>query len=174
MRAQSRHELCAYPGSRINSFHSSRIANRHMDQARRGVEEGGVRNAGDLPLLGYLPRDNIEFHKCALITGHIETAPGVIDIHAMRASGWKLPMRDLFQPRQVRHQDHRGIANREKHTLSRSVRHTPSRSPRKRDGILLAAIEAQNMKRRTASLVSNARDDRDAALRHKRDAIGSR
>ena len=56
-----------------------------------------------------------------------------IDIEPVRTPNWKFPMFDVAQVRQPGDKNHGGLTDGEENPLRFSIRHTPSRLPRKVD-----------------------------------------
>src|SRR5215217_1561416 len=70
--------------------------------------------------------------------------------------------------------NHGRFADREKHPLTGSVRHAPSRPPGEVDRVFLGTVKAQYLEHGTVVFISDGGGDRQRVLRQDRDAIWSK
>ena len=83
-------------------------------------------------------------------------------------------MLHLVQLSQSRNQHHGRIANREEDPLFLCIHDTPARPAGEIDGPTPIALQSQNLKLRSAGVVTDAGDDRGLQGRNDRDAVRSR
>src|SRR5258705_11122798 len=94
-------ELRTGAGAWIDGLDQSGLANRHMHETARRVEEGRVGSAGERPPTTDLPGDGIEFDERPTVAGDVEPVRLMIDIDAMGAGRWHRPVLDLVELRQA-------------------------------------------------------------------------
>jgi hypothetical protein len=109
-----------------------------------------------------------------VVTRDVEAAVLMIDFEPVRAGSGHFPVLYIVQVRQPGGEHHRGFLNREKHPCRGGIRDAPTRSARKIDLVMCAAVKADNMERGAVALISDTGGDRQLLPGHDRDTIRPR
>jgi hypothetical protein len=157
--------------ARIDGLDQARLADGHMDETGRRIEERHVRIFSNRPLVACRARADIDFHQRTIVACHIKAAALAIDIDAMGAAARKPPVLHLAQAGQAGDKNHRRVADGEEHALRRGVRHAPSRPAGKIERVM-ASVAAEHFELGAVVVIADGGDDRQTLLRNDGDAIG--
>src|SRR5215475_11603416 len=85
VRAGARDGTLARAGLRMDGFDQAGLADRHVNETGRRIEEGHVGRAGDLPGIRDLSGKAVDLDERAVVASGVEAMTGMVDVEAVRA-----------------------------------------------------------------------------------------
>ena len=152
-------------GTRVDGFDQARIPDCHVDETTRRIEERCVRNSGQRPLAAHVSGERVELDEHATVACNVEKTRLVIDVEPVRADRRKHPVPHLIEFGQPRRQDDRGLADREEHARTGSIRDAPPGPPGKVDRPPLLPPEFHDLELGAAGFVADAGNHRQLQAR---------
>jgi len=137
------------------------------------IEERRVWDSGEWPLATHPSDGCIYLNEGAAIAGDIQPVPLTINIDSVCPRRRQVPELTPVKLGQSRHQDHRGVPDREKHSRAVNIRHAPSRTPRKIDFPSPVSFEIQSLKHRIVGFVTDTGHDYELQAGNKSDPVRS-